>query len=317
MVRTISHTEKKNRINFFLYISPWLIGLAAFTIVPMVLSIIYSFTNTTMATVNSEPLTFVGFKNYINILTIDDDFKQAIINTFVYAFIKVALIVVLALLIALMLNRNIMGKKVFRVLIYLPAVIPVVSVSLLWKLIFTGGEFNIVNYILSYLGLAPVNFFGNGASAMGTIIFVGVWSGLGPTMLIMLAAIQGVNKELLEAAELDGANAIHRLFYIIIPSISKAIVFVVLTSLISALQAYAEVELLTNGGPGNSTMTMSLLIVQNAFKTMGNKTLGYACAQGWIVFLLTFGFALIYVILSNKNENSIKKTNGKRRAKKV
>ena len=187
-------------------------------------------------------------------------------------------------------------------MLYLPAVIPVVSVSLLWKLIFTGGEFNVANYFLSYLGIAPVNFFADGTSAMGTLIFVGVWSGLGPTMLILLAAIQGVNQELIEAAQLDGANSFHRLIHIIIPSISKAMVFVILTSMISALQAYAEVDLLTAGGPGNSTMTMSLLIVQNAFKTLGKKTLGYACAQGWVVFLLTFGIALIYVILSTKKE---------------
>lgn len=305
-MRKISHTERQNRIKFFLYISPWLIGLLAFTVVPMILSIRYSFTDARMATVNDVTPTFVGLKNYIYIFTEDKDFQRAILNTFVYAFVKVAIIVVLALLFALLLNRKIVGRKVFRVMIYLPAVIPVVSVSLLWKLIFTGGEFNVANYFLSYLGFQPVNFFGNGVSAMGTVIFVGVWSGLGPTMLILLAAIQGVPKELLEASELDGANAFHRLMYIIIPCISKALVFVVLTSLISSLQAYAEVELLTAGGPGNSTTTMALLIVKNAFKTLGTKTLGYACAQGWVVFLLTFGFAIIYVILSNKKDTSSK-----------
>lgn len=295
--------ERENRKKFFLYISPWLIGLVAFTVVPLFLSIIYSFSNTTMATVNSDPLEFIGFNNYIYIFTEDTDFQQAILNTFIYAIVKVGLIVLLALLFALILNRKIFGRNTFRILIYLPAVIPVVSVSLLWKLIFTGGDFNIANYLLSYLGVAPVNFFGNGTSAMGTIIFVGVWSGLGPTMLIILAAIQGVNQELLEAAELDGANAFQRLIHIIIPSISNAMVFVILTSMISSLQAYAEVELLTGGGPGNSTTTMSLLIVKNAFKTIGNKTLGYACAQGWVVFLLTFGLSLIYVLKSTKKES--------------
>ena len=312
----ISLKEKVNRKNFFLYISPWLIGLSAFTIFPMILSIIYSFTDVKMATVKTEPLNFIGFNNYKNIFLLDDNFKVAILNTFTYAAIKVTLLLVLAVLFALLLNSKIIGKKIFRVMIYLPSVIPVVSVSLLWKLIFTGGEFNIVNYFLSYLGIAPVNFFGDGISAMGTIIFVGIWSGLGPTMLIVLAAIQGVDKELLEASELDGANAWHRLIYIIIPSISKALVFVLLTSLISSLQAYAEVKLLTEGGPGNSTMTMSLLIVQNAFKTVGNKTLGYACAQGWIVFLFTFVFALIYVLMSTRKENIEKGTSKKRRAKK-
>jgi multiple sugar transport system permease protein len=307
MKKKIGRKERENRIKFFTYISPWLIGLTLFTIVPMFLSIIYSLTDVKMTTVNSEPLNFIGLQNFIYIFTEDKDFQQAIVNTFTYAIIKVALIVVLSLLFALILNRKIFGRKTFRVMLYLPAVIPVVSVSLLWKLIFTGGEFNVANYFLSYLGLAPVNFFANGTSAMGTLIFVGVWSGLGPTMLILLAAIQGVNQELIEASQLDGANAFQRLIHIIIPSISKAMVFVILTSMISALQAYAEVDLLTAGGPGNSTMTMSLLIVQNAFKTLGKKTLGYACAQGWVVFLLTFGLALIYVILSTKKEKEDKR----------
>lgn len=303
MVRQkIGRKERENRIKFFTYISPWLIGLSLFTIVPMILSVIYSFTDVKMTTVNSDPLNFIQFDNYIYIFTEDKDFQQAILNTFVYAIVKVALIVLLALLFALVLNRKIFGRKTFRIMLYLPAVIPVVSVSLLWKLIFTGGEFNVANYFLSYLGIAPVNFFATGASSMGTLIFVGVWSGLGPTMLIILAAIQGVSQELIEASQLDGANAFQRLIHITLPSISKAMVFVVLTSMISALQAYAEVELLTAGGPGNSTMTMSLLIVQNAFKTLGRKTLGYACAQGWVVFLMTFGLALIYVILSTKKE---------------
>lgn len=305
-MKQVSRSERSNRWHFFAYISPWLIGFTAFTIVPLFMSLLYSLTDVKMATVNSSPLNFIGFQNYVYIFTEDKDFQQAILNTFIYAFVKVVFIVILSVLLALLLNANIIGKKVFRVLIYLPAVIPVVSVSLLWKLIFTGGEFNVANYFLSYLGLAPVNFFGNGVSAMGTIIFVGIWSGLGPTMLIVLAAIQGVSSELLEASELDGANGFQRLMHIIIPCISKALVFVILTSLISSLQAYAEVKLLTEGGPGNSTMTMSLLIVSNAFKTLGKKTLGYACAQGWVVFLLTFGFALIYVILSTK-ENRTKK----------
>lgn len=273
----------------------------------MVLSLIYSFTDAKMATVNSNPLNFIGFQNYVNIFTNDKDFQRAILNTLIYSAIKVTLIVVFAVLLALLLDRKIIGRKTFRVMIYLPAVIPVVSVALLWKMIFTGGEFNVINYFLSYLGLAPVNFFGNAASSMGTVIFVGIWSGLGPTMLIVLAAVQGVPKELMEAAELDGANAFQRLIHIIIPCISKALVFVILTSLISALQTYAEIKLLTDGGPGNSTITMSMLIVSNAFKTLGKKTLGYACAQGWLVFILTLGFSITYVKLSAPKDKEKKR----------
>lgn len=300
----LSKHERKKTARFFAYISPWLIGFTAFTIFPMVLSMIYSLTDVKMATANSQPLNFVGLRNYIRIFTEDDNFRQAIWNTLVYSFVKVAFLVVFAVLIALLLDRKIIGRKVFRVMIYLPAVIPVVSVALLWKLIFTGGEFNVVNFFLSYLGLEPVNFFGTGTSAMGTIIFIGIWSGLGPTMLVVLAAIQGVPKDYLEAAELDGANAMRRLVHIILPCISKTLVFVILTSLISALQTYAEVKLLTEGGPGNSTVTISMLIVTNAFKTLGNKTLGYACAQGWLLFAMTLVFGVTYVKLSSNKEGT-------------
>lgn len=292
----ISRTEKSNRIHFFLYISPWLIGFACFTIVPLVMSFIFSLTNVVMANVSSEPLEFIGFDNYKAIFTGDDDFKKAILNTFMYAGIKVLLIVLLSIVFALMLNRKFFGSRAYRVLIYLPAVIPAVSVALLWKLIFTNGTNNVANFILSYIGIAPVNFFQTSSSSWATIIFIGVWSGLGPTMLIVLAAVQGVNQELLEASELDGANAFHRFINIIIPAISKALIFVILTSLISSLQAYTEVKLLTEGN--HDTNTMSLLIVNNAFRTLGNKTLGYACAQGWLVFLFTFTFGVIYVLLS-------------------
>lgn len=300
----LSKHERKKTARFFAYISPWLIGFTAFTIFPMVLSMIYSLTDVKMATANSQPLNFVGLRNYIRIFTEDENFRQAIWNTLVYSFVKVAFLVVFAVLIALLLDRKIIGRKVFRVMIYLPAVIPVVSVALLWKLIFTGGEFNVVNFFLSYLGLEPVNFFGTGTSAMGTIIFIGIWSGLGPTMLVVLAAIQGVPKDYLEAAELDGANAMRRLVHIILPCISKTLVFVILTSLISALQTYAEVKLLTEGGPGNSTVTISMLIVTNAFKTLGNKTLGYACAQGWLLFAMTLVFGVTYVKLSSNKEGT-------------
>lgn len=300
----LSKHERKKTARFFAYISPWLIGFTAFTIFPMVLSMIYSLTDVKMATANSQPLNFVGLRNYIRIFTEDENFRQAIWNTLVYSFVKVAFLVVFAVLIALLLDRKIIGRKVFRVMIYLPAVIPVVSVALLWKLIFTGGEFNVVNFFLSYLGLEPVNFFGTGTSAMGTIIFIGIWSGLGPTMLVVLAAIQGVPKDYLEAAELDGANAMRRLVHIILPCISKTLVFVILTSLISALQTYAEVKLLTEGGPGNSTVTISMLIVTNAFKTLGNKTLGYACAQGWLLFAMTLVFGVAYVKLSSNKEGT-------------
>ncbi|MDX9691060.1 MAG: sugar ABC transporter permease [Acholeplasmataceae bacterium] len=296
--------QKKSKLNqdtklFYLYISPWLIGLTLFTLVPMLLSLTFSFTSVKMASATTENINFIGLKNYIDLFTNDSDFVRSISNTFVYAGFKVIFTVMIALFIALLLNGKVIGRKWFRTMIYLPAIIPVVSVALLWKMIFTGNEMNIANFFLSYLGLAPVNFFGSASSSMGTLIFIGVWSGLGPVMLILLASIQGIPQDMVEAAELDGVNALSKLRYIIIPTISPTLFFVALTGLIGSLQAYAEIKLLTDGGPGVSTLTMNLLIVRNAFNNLGRKTLGYASAQGWIAF----GFSMILTIFFLKTVN--------------
>lgn len=297
--------KKRNKIVkdtklFYMYISPWLFGLIAFTLFPMVISLVFSFTNVKIANATQAKLNFVGFKNYIDILRFDKDFIRSIRNTFTYATIKVAFILILGLLIALLLNSKIAGKKIFRTMIYLPAIIPVVSVALLWKLIFTGNEMNIANFFLSYLGIAPVNFFGTATSSMATVIFIGIWGGLGPVMLILIAALQGVSKEMIEASELDGAGVFSKFFYIILPTISSSLFFVGLTNMIGSIQAYAEIKLLTNGGPGISTITMNMIIVQNAFNNLGKKTLGYASAQGWIVFLISLVFTIIFLKTVNK-----------------
>ena len=299
--------EKRKTMLFFAYISPWLIGLLCFTVIPIVISFILSFTNVSMMNFSTDPWEFVGIDNYIDILTEDTYFQRAILNTFVYAFVKVFLLTFIALLIALLLNKKIVGRKVYRILIYLPSVIPVVSVAMLWKMIFTGNEQNIISFALSFLGIQPINFFGSEFSSMSTIIFIGIWNGLGPTMLILLAGIQGIDSEIVEASELDGVNVFQKLFHIVLPSLYPTLFFVILTGLISSLQAYAEVKLLTNGGPGISTLTTSLLIVQNAFNSIGKKTLGYASAQGWIIFVLTLVLTLIYMTANNAKEKKDKR----------
>lgn len=306
MIKKITlRNQTRKTLLFFAYISPWLLGFLAFTIIPLTMSLVYAFTDVKMITAG-EQLNFIGFDNFAYIFTKDDDFLQSIYNTFIYAFCKVGILTILALLLALLLNVKFIGRKVFRVMIYLPAIIPVVSVSLLWKLLFSGGEFNVINFFLSYLGLQPVNFLGDNVSAMGTVIFVGVWSGLGPTMLVFLAAIQNVNKDLLEAADLDGAGPIRKFNKVVLPAIMPVMFFVVLTGIISALQSYAEIKLLTSGGPGNATITMSMVIVNNAFARNGRQALGYACAQGWIVFLLTLFLTMVYIWNMNRSQKGNK-----------
>ena len=294
------HRNKRKARLFYAYISPWIIGLFCFTFIPMTISLVFSFTDVKMANATQVLPNFIGFQNYIDLFVKDSDFKQALLNTFVYAGSKVIFTVMFALLIALLLNSKVVGKKFYRTMIYLPAVIPVVSVALLWKLIFTGDTMNISNFFLSYLGFAPVSFFGTPGSAMATVVFVGIWSGLGPVMLILLAAIQGIPEDIVEAAKLDGAGPLSQLRYIIIPSISSAIFFVALTGIIGSLQAYAEIKLLTAGGPGLATTVINLLIVKNAFNSVGSKTLGYASAQAWVGFLITLTLTIVFIRMTRK-----------------
>lgn len=290
-------SEGKKTLSFFAYISPWLIGFAAFTLIPLVLSLVYSFTDVKMATY-SEGFNFIGLKNYYLIFTSDQKFLTAIGNTFIFTFAKVVILVILSLLTALLLNSKIIGRKAFRILIYLPALIPAVSSAFLMRLFFSNGTENIANYFLSFLGIAPVNFLGDNASSLGTMIFVSIWTGLGPTMIIFLAAIQGVDTSVMEAADLDGAGPIRKFLHIIVPTILPVMFFVILTSAISSLQVYTEAVLLTKG----TLPTMSSVIYDNAFNSQGNTGLGYACAQGWIVFALTFVFTLIYIWNMNRTQ---------------
>ncbi len=277
--------QRRTTAKFFLYVSPWIIGFACFTIVPMIMSLVFSFTDVVMSTATSKPLEFT-FKNFANIFTNDSRFWLSVGNTFIMAIIKVVLLTILALLVAILLNQGVYGQKIYRIAIYLPAVIPAVSVTFLWKLMFTGTD-NLINHALGLIGISPIEFFGNGFSAKMSIVLIGVWGGVGPNMFIFLAALQGVPKDIIEASELDGAGAVRRFWHIVVPTIAPNIFFVALTGMINSLQMYTEIKLLTNGGPFNSTLTMNLEIVNNAFRTRG-KTLGYASAQAWIVFLILF-----------------------------
>ena len=133
---------------------------------------------------------------------------------------------------------------------------------------------------------------------MGSVLLMGIWTSIGPQMLIILAALQSVNEDLIEASKLDGANPIQRLLKVILPTISPTIFFISITGIIGGLQAYAEMQLLVNAS--DKTLTMAWNVVLNAFSLDGTKTMGYACAQAWVLFIIIIIFTLIYFKVSNK-----------------
>ncbi len=294
----LSKRARREERQFWTYISPWIIGFCLFTLIPLACSVVFSmFSFSKLDLAMGNELEFVGLENFgkifQDILYVEDGtlkvghFGEAIGNTFFYAIVRVFVGLAVSFFFAALLNRNLKFKKLFRILIYIPAIIPMVGSAIVWKGLF-DERFSFFNYLLNYLGIGPINWMGEGA--MGSVLLMSVWCGIGPTMIIILAALQTVPNELLEAAQIDGANIFQRYWHIVLPTISPTILYVLTTGFISCLQAYAEFDLVTGGGPGYSTTTMSMLVI----RAMDGEGLGYACAMAWVICIVVMIFTMLF-----------------------
>lgn len=289
--------ERRRVAWFFAFISPWIVGLLVFTLVPMAISFVLSFTSAKVATITRAPLNFIGWDNYVYIFTRDPVFLRSIGNTFYFSILRVGFGIILSVLLAVMFNKKIYGKKLWRTFLYVPSLVPVAASSLVWRLLLTQDN-NLCANILASWGIPNVNFLGSGI-AMWTVLFISLIGGVGPTMIVVLAALQGVPRELEEAAIVDGAGAMRIFWHITLPMISSSIMFISVTGFIGALQSYAHIQLFTGGGPMNQTVTMAMQVVSNAF-AMDTFGIGYACAEAWIVFTIILIFSLVYMKLVNR-----------------
>lgn len=275
-----------NSIKFWLFISPWLLAFAFFTLTPIVLSFVMSFTGVKITNMFTRAWKFVGLLNYKDTFT-DVQFLRSIGNTFLYSVCKVVLSMGLSLMFALMLYRNFRGKKVYRVMLYLPAVIPAVSSALLWSLVVYQDRGLLVS-LIQMLG-GPRIDFGRPQFAMPSVLCINCLGMIGPWMVVLVAALQSVPQDIIEASLLDGCGYFRRLWKIVIPMISPSIFFLGVTGFINALQSYAEIELLIKSNYYTYTMTMS--IMDNAFGGLG---MGYASAQAWVVFVIISIFTAVF-----------------------
>jgi multiple sugar transport system permease protein len=222
----------------------------------------------------------------------DKDLWQAMKVTGVYTAISVPLSLVLSFSLALLLNRKIKGVGVFRVLIYLPVIIPVTAGGILWRN-FTDADYGMANKFLTSLGAKPFPFFTEAKTSMPSLIFIGLW-GLGGGMILWLSALKNVPETYYEAAKIDGANAFVRLFKITVPMCTPMIFYNLVMSVIGSLQTFGSVYTLTGGSPGkNNALLFYLMKVYNdAFNIMG-ATMGYAAAMSWLLFLVIAALTFI------------------------
>jgi multiple sugar transport system permease protein len=233
----------------------------------------------------------VGLGNYRDMLE-DDLFWTSLRVTFTYAVVAVPLVQFVSFAIALLLNVRVRGLAVFRTVYYLPTIAPIVASSVLWTWIF-NTEFGLLNSLLRQVGLPKVLWLQDPRWALPTLIALAVW-GFGWSMVVYLAGLQGIPAALYEAAEIDGARARHKLFDITIPMMSPVIFFNTLLGLIFALQTFAQAQIITNGGPQNSTLFYSLYLYRRAFTDF---KMGYAAALAWVMFLIVLALSLAILLI--------------------
>ncbi|HZU67741.1 MAG TPA: sugar ABC transporter permease [Ktedonobacteraceae bacterium] len=277
-----SRVRLGGRLVPWLFASPWIIIFVVFMAAPIIASLILSFTDFGIANVaNPFNLNFIGFRNYVQ-LAHDPDFIAAVLNTLEFVVIGIPLDVVLALLIAVGLNRGVGAfRAIFRVGYYLPVVTSIVAIAVVWRYLY-DPDVGLINNVLHAVGLPGINWLGDPNLAMPSIIFMAVWHNLGGAMIIFLAGLQGIDKTLYEAAHIDGAGSFARFRYITLPLLQPTMLFVVVTTSIAFLQVFAEPFVMTGGGPLNRTLTVSMYLYQQGFNYFNQ---GYASAIAYVLFV--------------------------------
>lgn len=293
--KKLTKKEKRNERAFYAFISPFLIGFGVFTVIPMFVSLFFSFNKISVLSFVDGTYKFIGFDNYISIFKDNNFFLLALKNTIIFAISKIALSVIISLAIALLLTRKMKGRKIFRTLIYAPSVIPIVGAAIIWRQLFDGRT-SILSWLLSFVGITIESSKWLGQLGLLSAIIMSVVTSIGPTMIMLIAALQQVPSELLEASEIEGANAWQKFIHITIPCISSVMFYLVMTGFISGLQAYAEVDLLIGSLQTNS-MTLSQLVM--FYYDDYYIGLGYSSALAWLIFLV-IGVLSIFVFTNTK-----------------
>jgi oligogalacturonide transport system permease protein len=281
--KTKKHYSKRDYKAYW-YLLPWLIGFLVLQLYPFIVSFVYSFNDYTIG----GKLYFVGLGNYVELFTHDRDFWKSLRVTILFALYTVPGKVILALLVAMFLNRNIRGINLIRTVYYIPSLFGgSVAIALLWRLMFMDN--GIAVSLLSGLGMKNVTFLGSTKLALPVITALEIWQ-FGSSMVMLLAALKNVPKELYEAADIDGGSKWNKFWHITIPQISPILFFSILNQTIQELQNFTSPYTITNGGPMKSTNVLGIMLYKEGF---GYFKMGYASAISWIEFTIILIFTLI------------------------
>lgn len=278
--------RKENLIGYF-FIGPWLICFLAFTAVPFVTSFFLSLTEYDML---SAPK-FVGLKNYVRMFTSDKLFRQSLGVTFQFVFISIPLRLLFALIVALILNRDSKAIPLYRVVYYLPSILGgSVAVSVMWRYVFSKS--GVLNTALQAIGInSMISWISNKDTALWSIILLFIWQ-FGSPMLIFLSGLKQIPKSYYEAAQVDGAGAVKKFFYITLPLLTPIIFFNLVMQMIGGFMVFSQAMIITDGGPMNRTLMYALYLYRQSF---AYYKMGYGCALAWVLMIIIGAFtALVF-----------------------
>ncbi len=284
--------KNKQISTMVIFMLPALLLLLAFWFIPMIVSLFISFTDWDYI---SPKFSFVGLENYTSLVT-DKEFYKVIINTLSFVVFTVLPTMIIGLTLALALNKKIAGSTIYKAIIFSPWVTPMVAVSIVWSWIFQP-DVGLLNSFLSALGIHKIDWLGSSSWAMPAVIIVTVWKGIGWVMIFYLEALQRVPADLYESASIDGAPKWRRFRYVTLPMISPTTFFLIIVTTIDALQAYDQIQVLTQGGPAGSTRTLLYMYYQLAFEQFN---MGQATAVSTLLVLITALLSTVQFLASKR-----------------
>jgi multiple sugar transport system permease protein len=282
--RRVSPQVVRSTLTGLLFISPWIVGMLVFTLYPMAASFFYSFTTYDIVT----PPKFVGFENFRELFLEDQQYLNAIKNTFTYAFLAIPLGLLVSFSVALLLNMKVRFQALFRTIFFLPSIVPDIASALLWAWIL-NTQFGLVNQFLKTIGLPTVGWLTNPSWTKPSLVLISLWA-FGGSMVIFLAALQEIPTHLYEAAEIDGGNAWQKTWFITLPMVTPTIFFNLVLGIIGATQYFTTAFVMLGAGPLDSTRFYMFHLYTNAFRYF---KMGYASAMALLLFLFVLTVTLI------------------------
>lgn len=288
--------RRRDNLTGSLMALPAIGGLLAFVAIPFIAAIVYSFYN--IQVTQARAPRFVGLSQYVRLFTdptVSETFLRSLLNNFIFALVVIPVQTGLALLLAVMLNQKLRGMKFFRTFFFMPVVFPMALVAVIWRLVFERSPEGMLNALVNFVTLGNVpaqDWLGSAATAMGAVIVLSIWQGVGFQMVIILAALQEIPVERYEAARLDRATTWQEFRYITVPGIRNTLIFVVLLTTIFAFRVYDQVYILIRTAGANEEATQTVLY-QATNAVSADNNLGRASAITVILFLIIVAITLI------------------------